>query len=142
MSQIGSYKSRITAYEKNKWDLNNKVVSNIKKGLIIFFIVLGLLVLFSLFSCTDEYEIKEYESKWRWNVKETPIRYCSGFDKDLEDVDIIKIELESDLGGVYNYTDYKIKDNQLILEAPVKYQTEDFDNPELMRLTIKLICYD
>lgn len=106
------------------------------KNKIILIVILALFL-----SCEKEETAKVYEYTWRWEITRFPDRQCSGFDINPMEADVIKITVQSDLGEFFNFTTYSIKDNMIVLYAPESMQNENFDNPELERLSIKLIYY-
>lgn len=93
-----------------------------------------------LFSCSDnEMTINEYE--WRWNMQSSHIRTCTGFENNPVKADYISIMIESDLGEIYNFSEYSVSDNQITLYAPERFQTDEFNDPELIRVTITLTYF-
>jgi hypothetical protein len=104
--------------------------------------IFSILAIIMIFISCEQSEIEIYEYEWRWNIESNPEMICSGFDNNLSNADLIKIEITSDSNETHNFADYKISRNELILTAPVEFQTEDFNDPDLIRLVIKLIHYN
>lgn len=103
--------------------------------------LLGIITM-CLFSSCETQEIKQYTYEWQWNIDKIDVISCTGFDKNPNKADNIRVKITTKTDKVYYITNYVIYENTIEIKRPSDHDINYFDEWGMVKLEITLIFYE